>query len=372
MPAVSTAFPEGAVFLGVPGGTMVRNTSSIRKVKRRGKIHWVIDFCYVDGRGRQRRYRRDAQVQSAHGAKAEAARLQMMAVTLGSLEPKTQVPTLAAFARGQFAELFMGKYRPSTRKRYEGMLPLLISQLGSRRLDEVGARDARVLAAELTTREISTKPHVNLLKTILRAAHELGVIEDLPKLPKLHRESRKLPDCPSRDEVDRILVAARGWLRVAVASAAFAGLRMGEVRALEVRDVDLDAGVINVRRSLSEDQVVSPKSGHDRVVPIAAALSSVIADAVRDKLPRATVVMTVNGTTPGRTYVLRKFKALQRRLGLPGWSFHSLRHAFISELVRAGASIEAVRLLAGHSKLDVTQRYVHATGEDLRAAMSGR
>jgi site-specific recombinase XerD len=37
--------------------------------------------------------------------------------------------------------------------------------------------------------------------------------------------------------------------------------------------------------------------------------------------------------------------------------------------VRAGASIEAVRLLAGHSALDVTQRYVHATGEDLRGAL---
>jgi site-specific recombinase XerD len=80
-------------------------------------------------------------------------------------------------------------------------------------------------------------------------------------------------------------------------------------------------------------------------------------------------VVTVNGTTPGRTYVLRRFKALQRRIGLPEWSCHSLRHAFISQLVRAGASIEAVRLLAGHSKLDVTQRYIHATGGDLANAV---
>lgn len=150
----------------------------------------------------------------------------------------------------------------------------------------------------------------------------------------------------------------------------YAGLRMGEIRALEVRDVDIDAGVIHVRRSLSEDEVVTPKSGHERMVPIAAALRPPLADALRDKLPRARLLMTEGGTTPGRTYVLRKLKALESRAGVSGWSFHSLRHHFISELVRAGASIEAVRLLAGHSKLDVTQRYVHATGDDLRAAVA--
>lgn len=349
---------------------MVRNSNAVRKVKRRGRVRWVIDFTYVDERGRQRRYRRDAKVQTAAGARAEAQRLQTMAVTLGTLEPKRQVPTLAAFARGQFAQLFMPKYRPSTRRRYDGMLPFLIGQLGRRPLDEIGARDARALAAELTARGVSTKPHVNLLKTILRAANELGVIDEVPRLPKLHGESRKLPDCPSHAEVDAMLVGARGWLRVAVALGAYAGLRMGEVRALEVRDVDVDAGVIRVRRSLSEDEVVTPKSGHDRVVPIAEALRPVLADAIRDKLPRARIVVTENGTTPGRTYVLRRLKALQRRLDLAAWSFHSLRHAFISELVRAGASVEAVRIVAGHSKLEVTARYIHATAGDLRAAIA--
>ena len=43
---------------------------------------------------------------------------------------------------------------------------------------------------------------------------------------------------------------------------------------------------------------------------------------------------------------------------------------FLSALVRGGANLEAVRELAGHSKLLTTQRYVHATGADLRDAIS--
>lgn len=349
---------------------MVRNTTSVRRIRRRGCVRWVIDFTYVDEQGRERRYRRDAKLQSAAGAKAEAARLHALAVTTGRLESKKGAPSLAAFVRGQFTELFLPKYRPSTRARYAGLLCGLVRELGDRRLDEIGPADARSLAAELVSRGVSTKPAVNMLKTVLAAAHEVGVIEEVPKLPRLHRESRKLPDCPSRAEVYRMLDGARGWLRVAIAVAAYAGLRMGEARALEVRDVDLDAGVIRVRRALSEGEVVAPKSGHDRIVPVADTLRPILAAAIRNKLPRARVVINENGTTPGRAHVLRKFKALQLRLTLSGWSFHSLRHHFISELVRRGATIEAVRLLAGHSKLDVTARYVHANGSDLRDAVT--
>ena len=71
-----------------------------------------------------------------------------------------------------------------------------------------------------------------------------------------------------------------------------------------------------------------------------------------------------------RQRVLGALKRLEQQLGVREWSFHSLRHYFCSALIRRGASVEAVRLLAGHSKLDVTQRYVHATGDDLRAAIA--
>ena len=43
---------------------------------------------------------------------------------------------------------------------------------------------------------------------------------------------------------------------------------------------------------------------------------------------------------------------------------------FLTALVRGGANLEAVRELAGHSKLLTTQRYLHASGADLRDAVS--
>jgi hypothetical protein len=100
----------------------------------------------------------------------------------------------------------------------------------------------------------------------------------------------------------------------AIALAAMAGLRMGDVR-----DVEFEQRRILVRRALLEETSLTPKSGHEREVLLAAALE--------------------------------------------------VRHYFVSELMKSGASAEAVRVLAGHSTHVMTQRYAHASPAGLRAAI---
>jgi integrase len=204
----------------------------------------------------------------------------------------------------------------------------------------------------------------------LRAALELGALERLPELPKLPKQSKKLPDAPTTEEVQLMLAHAKGWLRIAIALSALAGLRMGEVRAIEIRDIDLEHDRLFVRRALSSDEVMSPKSGDERVVPLTPDLRAILTGANRRKLPTARVLTNELGRTPKRQHVLTVLKALQARHGLKERSCHSLRHYFCSVLIRYGASVEAVRMLVGHTKLDTTQRYVHANAADLRAAIA--
>jgi site-specific recombinase XerD len=49
---------------------------------------------------------------------------------------------------------------------------------------------------------------------------------------------------------------------------------------------------------------------------------------------------------------------------------HALRHAFCSNLARKGVGVGGIRALAGHSTVAVTNRYMHATGADLRGAIA--
>jgi integrase len=356
-----------------------RNVSGVRKVVRGGKPRWFLDFPYTDKDGVRRRFRRDASVQNYASAVAEAARLMKRAAETGApeaeeapapAEPPRATVTYGAFVAGAFERHYMPLYRPATAVRYRALhRQRVLAFFGSTALDSIGPAELRAFAATLHADGVQTKGPLNLVRTVLRASHESGLIPALPPFPGgLIVTGRKLVNAPSPEEVS-VMLQATGWLGLAIALAALAGMRMGEVRALEVRDVEPERGRILVRRALSEDASLTPKSGHEREVPLALVLETRLREAVKDKLPRARVVLDAKGETPRRQQVLHDFKRFLRGNGLKERSFHALRHYFISELMRGGASAEAARVLAGHSKLEMTQRYSHATDADLRAAI---
>jgi len=209
------------------------------------------------------------------------------------------------------------------------------------------------------------------VRTLLREAAQLGFIETAPRLPPgVVKDAKKLPDAPTLAECEALIAGATGWLKIALALGIYAGLRSGEIRGLRVGDIDLSAGVIRIVRTLSEDEVEEPKGEKERTVPVAPQLAAILRTSVERKPREMGVVLTSRGTTPRRQHVLSNLVALQVRLGSERtWSVHALRHAFCSHLVRVGTGVEAVRALAGHSSIRVTNRYVHATAVDLQTAM---
>jgi integrase len=105
---------------------------------------------------------------------------------------------------------------------------------------------------------------------------------------------------------------------------------------------------------LVDNELSTPKGKDERPVPMATVLREVLAEAVQGKAPTDFIVVD-QGRTPTRQKLYKAFVALQKRLGVsPTWSFHSLRHAFGTHAVRAGANIEAVRELMGHDDLETT------------------
>lgn len=370
-----------------------KNVTGFRKVMRGGKPHWIIDFRYTDKNGKRQRCRREATVQLRDATCAEARRLMERAAETGcpeEFEPtkKIELPrrsnqprsapankkkahTFGVFVETTFEKIFLPRYRPSTRDRYRALLRQgVLEHFGAMTLNSIGVMEIRSYAAQLHLKKIQLKGPINFVRTVLKAAHEAGLIEEPPRLPRLFKESRKLPDTYNDDEVRQLMTEATDWLKVAIALAAMAGLRLGEVQAMEVQDVDLKANRLYVRRALSGDEVMSPKSGDARVVPIAPELVEILQEAVKMKLPRARLVVDLKGLTPKRQRVLAALKKLQTSIGQKERSFHALRHYFCSALVRGGANVEAVRLLAGHSDLAITQRYVHAVAADLEAAVA--
>ncbi|MEZ4226967.1 MAG: tyrosine-type recombinase/integrase [Polyangiaceae bacterium] len=359
----------------------MRRRSPIRQVKRGDTTRLVIDFFYLDEHGKRQRFRRDASVQTMTAARAEAQRLMELAARTGSPFASTkEAPTLASFVETTYRPLFMPQLRPGTRSRYEGLFQTgLLAAFGKLRLDQIHYKVVLAFANELRARPrvrplrgkrrgIQPRGHVNLLKSVLRAAVQAGELSDMPKLPSFAMP-KKLPAAPDQGHVAALLDGAPGWLRLAVALQSLAGLRQGEVRALQVGDLDLEQRLLFVRRTFSDDTLVPPKGGAERVVPLIPELVELLRQAIRGRPATAFVVVDEEGSVIKRQTVLARLKALQKKAGLRDWGSHSLRHFFCSELLRRGASLEAARVLLGHSGVKTTQLYAHATRQDLHDAV---
>jgi len=137
-----------------------------------------------------------------------------------------------------------------------------------------------------------------------------------------------------------------------------AGLRSGEIIALEWIDVDLMRGVLKVQRSDYKGHVTLPKSGKPRIVPMTARLVGALK--AHRHLRGDRVLCHEDGKSVTRWWVKAALEVAERRAGLRrGGRIHILRHTFCSRLAARNVPAISIQHLAGHAGLESTQRYLH-------------
>ena len=144
-------------------------------------------------------------------------------------------------------------------------------------------------------------------------------------------------------------------------TAAFTGLRRGELVALRWRDVDFAASTIRVRGSYSGGQMTTPKSGRVRSVPMAPEVAEALArlgtreHSTGDDDP---VFIGVTGSYLDASALRRRYIAALKRAGLRHLRFHDLRHTFGTRMI-AKADIRRVQEWMGHADVQTTMKYLH-------------
>lgn len=350
---------------------------TIQRRTRRGKCHLVIEISYRDNLGAKQRYRKDAQVQTMGAAKAEEQRLFKNIALYGSTDapgaaPVTLLspPTLAfPDLSERYAEGDMRQLKGTTQVTYREVIDnLLLPRLGHLRADEVDRAAMVKLDVELRDAGLSTARRnkaVCVLRSIFGMAVADGLLEQAPTYPTLPKPKKNAIVVPSREELRNIREVASEAVRLPIAVGAFAGLRTGEIRGLRWPDVDLTRRTITVRRSVSRGFEESPKSGHERVVPINDVLFELLLKVQKARTsPWQEVCLTVKKQPWGEFGLNQAFKRACRKLGLSGYTFHCTRHYFVTELFRAGVGAITIKTLAGHADLATTQRYAHFCDAD--------
>lgn len=194
-------------------------------------------------------------------------------------------------------------------------------------------------------------------------------VTEVEKLAQALADGRHRKSAAGDLSTDELLARAEEDARDAslVRTLLYTGLRVGEALALRWRDVDLDAGVIVVRRNLSAGEVVdTPKGGRMRTV----AMPSAAIHELRTLHGRPAFTSPDDYVFCGRlgdelddSALRKRYKAAAKASGLREVKLHGLRHANGSLLARHAAPSQ-VRDQLGHAKQATTDRYVHARVTD--------
>jgi integrase len=161
-------------------------------------------------------------------------------------------------------------------------------------------------------------------------------------------------------------------LAAAVTTAAWSGLRYGELFALSRRHVDTEAGTLRVERQLSRaggfGPTKTPKSRRTVHLPrsIVEALSAHLNAHVADS-PDALLFTLDNGAPVSTSRLSQLFGTARAAVGREDLTWHDLRHTGATLAYRAGASVPDVQRRLGHTTMRAAQLYAHAADESDKA-----
>ena len=271
---------------------------------------------------------------------------------------------------------------------------IILPIIGEYELEAVSSKEAESLKQACEDKGLSKKTIQDViicLKNILRVANILEVAET-KTISVLwgtgNNEVKKQVEAYNKDQVRKLVASLEetpSFKNLGLLITIYSGMRIGEVCALQWKDVDLEEKVIRVNKSIqriyteedtmgktkTELLISTPKTkSSQREIPIVQSLLKMMKDFA--KICRPDYFVCSGTTTPiePRTYRSYYMKKIEE-IGLPRLKFHGLRHTFATQLIASKADVKTVSAILGHSDITTTlNTYVHPSRDDKRNAIS--
>ena len=343
---------------------MTKRSTKARNIRRRGKS-WVAVYM-IDGRQRWRSF-----------PSRELAELHLAQVRLDDARGEYRPPSKVRFGDALDAWLAHVEHerrvKPSTLRDYRSCAERWLRPgFGTRQLDGVTTEtitrwrsDAMARSKEPLPRRQAEKLLALLHGIFVYAADTYGLTGNpaakVKRLPVRYDAAEFSFYEP--EQVHALVRAAKSETDGALfLTAAFSGLRLGELLGLRVRDVDFGAECLRVSRNVVAREVGTPKSGKSRSVPMVGEVATALAKLLSreeftgDDDP---VFVGRDGGYLDASALRRRFKTARDKAELPPLRFHDLRHSFGSLAARKAESVTELQFWMGHADAKTTQRYTH-------------
>jgi len=283
--------------------------------------------------------------------------------------------------------------RQRTYERYESIVRVhLVPAIGGMKLKNLTPAHVRSLNREKLDSGLAPRTVQYIHRTLSKALKQ-AVSDGL--IPRNAAGSVKPPQPRTeeirplnREQVRVFLEAVSGdRLEALYVVAITAGLRAGELLGLKWEDLDLEAGMLQVRRTLSETRsgriFEAPKSGKGRRIRLTRKATEALRGhrkrQIEEKLQLGTLWQDNGllfpsqvGTPIGGRNLIRHLKIRLGRAGLPStFRFHDLRHTCATLLLRQGVHVKFVQELLGHGDVSLTLNTYSHVLPDMGDAAAG-
>lgn len=235
--------------------------------------------------------------------------------------------------------------------------------LGQKRLDAIGFDALLKFKADRKHKAAKTVNNcLIMLRAMLRYAHKQGKLAHVPdvELLKVPKTIPQVYDLATYNKLVTAAIELGDRYAAVVLLGGEAGLRSGEMLALDVEDLSLP--FVTLRRNLWRGHMGTLKGNAERMLPLTQRTVDVLAR-LAEQGP-GPVLRTSKGTRLNQTLLLRLLRQAQKAAGVPELGLHKLRHTYGTDIART-LGIRAAQMLLGHADVKTTERYahVHATEE---------
>lgn len=251
--------------------------------------------------------------------------------------------------------LALKAYSPATMHHYRQEFQKLLMLLGELEVSSLTTEQVKSYLLWLITKKGYGESHANTAVNAIKFYFEKvllqpRVVYDLPR-PK---KPLVLPKVMGKESITRIIQSMDNLKHQSMLMLAYAaGLRVSEIVALKLVDIDSDRMCINIRRA---------KGKKDRVVALSPILLDHLRDYFRAYRPKEWLFEGQGGGQYSARSVQQVFKDAKALAGVktPG-GIHTMRHSFATHLLESGTDIRFIKDLLGHNSLSTTLRYTHVS-----------
>lgn len=260
------------------------------------------------------------------------------------------------------SELKLRGASPRTYQSYTSNCEKFFETLDEEDLNEIYVEDIKIYLADLIDDKKYSPATISLIRSSLYFLFNEVLDRGLKKI-KTPKIPQKLPVVATKKELNILFshLSEKSLLMVQLLYAS--GLRVSELVALDVKDLELDENHGWVRNG---------KGGKDRLFIISEQLSRDIQRyIIKNHLRSGYLFQGRNKNKMSTRNVQKIISEAVARAGLSKHlTPHKLRHSFATHLLEAGNDIRVIQELLGHSNLQTTQIYTHVTKTTLQNVQS--